>query len=268
MKKLNKKDKKQKLVDLSLESDVRDILISLSEIINAMISTNEDQTEASKTISSLTDRIKKVEDNSEHHHQRSLRGKFFISFPPDSSPISPEELVHNCTSVKEYVRDLVESKYQVRIGLDDFKTCHHTKKGLIFRLQNLSSGSSYAGLAQAIKNGTGKKIKTHYVNFSLTPLRSSLLYDLRSYKREKKIERYYSDMDGTLSYILNEGDRRTRCTSIHQKDSDGFHMKTFSNEELRLKFFPGDNADESSSSEDPNTLSQGRSKRLPSNYTQ
>ena len=183
-----------------------------------------------------------MQDDAEHHHQRSLRGKFFVSFPHEAPPPTLKELSLQHSNVIKYTRDLIYNKYGVSVTENCFKTCHFTKKGLVFRLINLSPFSPYAELVTAIKNGTGKQIHSHYINFSLTPLRSSLLYDLRRYKKEKHIEKYYCDADGTLSFVLNEGDNKTRCTSTYKKVNNIFRIKTLTNEELKqLLLLDGDN---------------------------
>ena len=236
----SKADKTRAQEPLQLDSEVRDILLTLRESISALISLSEEAKETAEEVSHLKGRLRVQEDYSEHHHQRSLRGKFFVTFPENNPCPSEKELAEKGKSVLEYTCSLLKEKYGVESLPENFKTCHLTKKGLIFRLILLSPGSPYSKLVHAIKNGIGKDQKTHYINFSLTPRRSSLLYDLRSYRKELKIERFYADADGTLSFMLNAKDNKTRITSNNIKNDNSFDIRTHTNEELRKIFYPGE----------------------------
>ena len=72
------------LVPLELEPDVRDILSSLRDTISALISLSAENKVLSTSVKDLSSKVRALEDSNEFHHQRSLRGKFFISFPKDS----------------------------------------------------------------------------------------------------------------------------------------------------------------------------------------
>ena len=253
----SKKDKDSASTDLIIETDIRNILLQLSEMISSLFQSSE-QTNVSNAlihdkVSNLESKLRIQDDVSDHHHQRSLRGKFFVSFPGDFPCTSEKDLSTNGSDVMSYTSDLVFNKYGVQINPNQYKTCHHTKKGLIFRLQDLSPGSAFAKLTKAIKNGQGKDNKSYYVNFSLTPRRAALLYDLRKGKRELKLDRFYSDSDGSLSYVLdsNEPKKIKRITSLSIRDGSSglFYLKTLSPEELQSALF----RDEEQAS-DPNIL--------------
>ena len=237
-KRLEKKDNNSEMTPLVLESDVREMLSILRDSISALINIVAVNTTATNAVSSLEKKVRKIEDNSEHHYQRSLRGKFFISFAKDNVLPTPQSLAEKNTNVIDYTRSIISKKYLVDINRDQMKTCHFTKKGIIFRLINLAAGSAYAFLVQAIKNGTGKENTSFYVNYCLTPQRSSLLFELRSYKKAKKLERYFTDDDGSISYVHNEGDPKKRCTSIRINSGSSFYLKTFNSLELRAIFSP------------------------------
>ena len=182
----------KKLVPLiDNEADIREILATLRDTISGLIEMTAKNNEVTKTVTNLESKMRLSEDNADHHHQRSLRGKFFITFHPSSPVSTSAELASRQLNVMEYAKELILSKYDVEVPCESFKTCHLTKKGLIFRLDNLAPFSPYARLTQAIK--TKNKITTHFINFSLTPLRSSLLYDLRKYKKEGLLEKYFTD---------------------------------------------------------------------------
>ena len=67
------------------------------------------------------------------------------------------------------------------------------------------------------------------------------------FKKEQKLERYYVDADGSLSYVHNKGDPKVRCTLMHVKTGGTFRYKTLSNNELKNVFCP-EGGDDSPSS--------------------
>ena len=265
-----KKDQDKENIPLSLIPEVREMLSSIGVIISQLISASEESKLSEDKVSNLESRLRIQEDVSDHHHQRSLRGKFFVTFSGETPCTTEKVLISNGSDVISYTSDLIHSKYRVSISHDQFKSCHHTKKGLVFRLHDLNSRSAYSELVQAIKNGIGKDNKSFYVNFSLTPRRAALLYDLRKGRKELKLEKFYSDSNGSLSFILNAKDPITRITSlsIREGNSNSFHLKTFSPDELRSTLFPVDESllhpdDSSSTKEDGQERGRTRQRGRP-----
>ena len=129
----------------------------------------------------LEEKTRALEDSSDTHHQRSLKGKFMISSKKDQNIISSEaKLKEEKVSTPKYVGELVFRKLWVRVPQEEIVSCHHTNSGMIiFRLGNFKPGSSFHQVVTAIKNGAGKDVSDLFVNFALTPRRASLLYEVR-----------------------------------------------------------------------------------------
>ena len=51
-----------------------------------------------------------------------------------------------------------------------------------------------------------------YLNFELTKRRNAVLYEIRKLKCEKKIFRFFTDFDGSISVIQNEGGDKVKVT--------------------------------------------------------
>ena len=51
-----------------------------------------------------------------------------------------------------------------------------------------------------------------YLNFDLTKKRSALLFEVRRLKKQNKIFRYFTDFDGTISIISEEGKEKIKLT--------------------------------------------------------
>ena len=54
------------------------------------------------------------------------------------------------------------------------------------------------------KNGVGKDVDDLFVNFALTPRRAALLYEVRQLKRTRKIAKFYTDCDGSITVVNND----------------------------------------------------------------
>ena len=245
------------------ESDLRDIFTHLRDVLSAIITdsiTTADkvstlETECGKAndqvnlvsvkLLTLEKKSRVQSDLIDHHHQRSLRGKFTIS------PLAPfklsqrEELEQRNESLPAYVCSLIRQKYSIEPSESDIFACRLTKKGLSFRLSNLSPNSLYGDLVKLIKTGQGSTVRGFFFNFALTPKRAALMYELRQAKKAKKIDKLYSNSDGTVSFIplsssssshnSSRGSRdKFRITSIFIREDDGsIHLRTYSPQELR-----------------------------------
>ena len=131
--KVTKKLEKTKNKPLE-DSDIRDILTSLRDSLSTLLDISIENVESKATINSLSTKVRNLEDYTEHHHQRSLRGKFFITFPKDSPPPSPQDLLKEDSNIIDYTCKIVNAKYEIKLDPTCFKTCHFTKKGIVFRL--------------------------------------------------------------------------------------------------------------------------------------
>ena len=178
----NTKDKSKVNGPLSLEPEVRDILITLSDTISALVSVSADNVNMVKTVDVLSTKVRLLEDSNEHLHQRSLRGKFFVTFPKGESPTSEKVLKDQGSDVMAYTCKLITSKYGVPIEPNHCKTCHHTRTGLVFRLICL-----WIPLRQTCpSNQTRWRQTNHNTLCEFQPYTSSLLTPIWIEKHEEK----------------------------------------------------------------------------------
>ena len=87
-------------------------------------------------------------------------------------------------------------------------------------------------MVNAIKTkGSNAKGQSLYANFVLTHRRSTLLYEIRKAHKEGKLEKYFSDYDGSLVIMKKGTTQKIRVTSQANKSND-FVLTTFTKEEL------------------------------------
>ena len=216
------------------------VLTEQSSIIvklNAVTSQNEDLT---AKFTSLEAKSRVSSDTSDHHHQKSLKGKFTISPFDSNSLLKAEDLESSGKRLTYYICELIHSKYGIDVEEYEISSCHFLKKGLSFRLINLSPTSTYGYLVKAIKTNQGSRERSFFFNFALTPKRATLLYELRLAKRAKKIERLYSDSDGSISFVSpsapinSRGQKdKTRISSIFDRLEGEMFIRTYTILELR-----------------------------------
>ena len=146
--------------------------------------------------------LRQVEDIADHNHQRSLKGKFFITTEKGSKVIKSEkELEEEGISVAKHAAELIEMKLGVKVEKEDIKSCHHTKAGLILRLGDFKIGSVYDQVVNAVKQDKGRQLKLIYINFALTNRRASILYEVRQLVKGKIVEKFFVDSDGSISVL-------------------------------------------------------------------
>ena len=193
----------------------KSIFNKFSNIIASVIGQLEKLPEMSNKICDLEKRARLSEDQVDHHHQRSLKGKFILS-PSSEFPLPDQaELESMGTSISQFTCEKISQKYGVKPKLEDLKSCHFSRTGIIFRLNNLSPESCYGHLVHAIKSGEGKENNSFYLNFALTPKRASLLFHLRQLKKAKAISKFLVDSNGALGYTLEERGPKTKITSLY-----------------------------------------------------
>ena len=174
-------------------------------------------------VKALEDKTRALEDESDHHHQRSLKGKFMISSLKTNNIIASEEkLKEGGKSSPRYVTELIFNKLGVRVKEEEITSCHHTNSGMmIFRLGDFKPGSSFQQVVTAIKSGAGKDVPNLFVNFALTPRRAALLYEVRQLKKANKITRFMSDSDGSITVVKTDGSKM-RVTNAFNKRGANF----------------------------------------------
>ena len=93
-------------------------------------------------------------------------------------------------------------------------------------------GSKFFDLVSAIKTkGNNAKGQNLYANFVLTNRRNSLLYEVRKAHKDGKVEKYYSDYDGSLVVVLKGSMVKYRITSQATKAND-YILTTYTRDEL------------------------------------
>ena len=171
----------------------------------------------------LEDKTRALEDESDHHHQRSLKGKFMISSLKTNNIIASEEkLKEGGKSSPRYVTELIFNKLGVRVKEEEITSCHHTNSGMmIFRLGDFKPGSSFQQVVTAIKSGAGKDVPNLFVNFALTPRRAALLYEVRQLKKANKITRFMSDSDGSITVVKTDGTKMKVTNAVDKTAKRG-----------------------------------------------
>ena len=219
------------------------------ELVRSLLEKGEDNCPKVKI---LEEKTRVLEDQSDHHHQRSLKGKFLISSLKDNNVISDEKkLQADGKSIAQYVTELIFSKLGVRVKESEIISCHYTSSGLlIFRLGDFKPGSSFSSIVTAIKSGQGKDVKDLFINFALTPRRASLLYEVRQLSKAKKISKFVTYSDGSISVVKLDGTKvkvtnyieRGGATGGQARGADGartgnkLQFATLTVEELKDRF--------------------------------
>ena len=190
------------------------------ELVRTMLEKGEDNCPKVKI---LEEKTRVLEDQSDHHHQRSLKGKFMISSLKDKNIIVEEKkLQADGRSLAVYVTELIFSKLGVSVKESEITSCHYTNSGLIiFRLGDFKPGSSFNQIVAAIKSGQGKDVKDLFINFALTPRRASLLYEVRQLSKAKKISKFFTDSDGSITVVKLDGKKNKVTNYIESGGAAG-----------------------------------------------
>ena len=111
----------------------------------------------------------------------------------------------------------VNKRYNTSIDArDDLKDIRRVSRAgtVVLTFYDHKPGSKYFDLVSAIKTkGNNAKGQVLYANFVLTNRRNSLLYEIRKAHKEGKVEKYYSDYDGSLVVVLKGSMVKHRITS-------------------------------------------------------
>ena len=233
------------------DESLRTLLFQLHDILHVVLNDNDRIHQSMNSLTSQSEALSNkaidlekndriLSDISDHHHQRSLRGKLVISSPTPNFFKQREELEESGESLPAYICSLLYKKYGFTATKEDIYSCHHSRKGIIFRFSNLSPNSLFSQTVSAIRQGHGKDWKEVYFNFALTPKRALLLYELRKAKKVSKIDKLFSDVHGSIFYTLpslspnsRERPEKVRITSIFSREEGNMGIKSLSVSELR-----------------------------------
>ena len=223
------------------EEELKEMIATLTQVLSDLLADQQKYEVLEEKIITLEAKSRSQEDISDCNHQRTMLGKFTITAPlPSSSSQSSsiildrEELKEAGKSLPDHILELLDEKFGIIPDPSDIRLCYHTKRGIVFALQDLKHNSSFAAIVDAIKTGKGKAISSHYVNFSTTPKRSSILFELRKLRKANKIWKFYSDFDGEISFVKDAPlpgapKIKTRITNVDPRGA----FKTLSIQEIK-----------------------------------
>ena len=176
--------------------------------------------------------LKEHEDEIDHLKQKSLKGKIMITSSANFGDClikSEAQLKDENKTLTKHVTDLAKLKYNVDITEDDVASCFRLKKGgILVNFWKKWKGSPFQNLVSKIRSAEGSNMNL-YFNFMLTPRRGELLYEIRKLKKDGRINKFYSDEEGSISIKLNRGENKVRVTDIF--DGSG-KLKTWTLGEL------------------------------------
>jgi hypothetical protein len=133
--------------------------------------------------------------------------------------------------VLDHTLNLIHSKYGVSVPPQDIQALHKLPNStILIRVWNRKEGSAWSKLINAIKTG-GNRSMNVYLNFQLTQRRSNLAYQLRQFKKNNQISKFYTDENGAISFKVKEKDSKMKITYYRRKDSETSE-KTLTAEEL------------------------------------
>ena len=197
----------------------------------------EEVVEIRAEVEKLMERVRMSEDETDEIKQRSLKGNLIISSPniPNrnikSLIKSDAQLASENKSLTNHILELIYIKYGVRVPVQDIQALHRLPNStLVLRIWRRTEDSAWFQLVNAIKTG-GDQHQNFYLNFHLTHRRSKLVYELRQYKKAKKIHKFMTDENGAIAVKLNEQDAKIKLT-FHRKRDDETPEKTFTINEL------------------------------------
>lgn len=239
------------LASLNIEgSNINSILQALMTIVSAQVEDLKNmKVEQDKRHNELENRIRAQGDQLDEIQQRGLKGNLIISSPINDGKSclikSPQCLSEENTPVLDHVLGLVKQKYGVDLPAGDVQACHHLpswqkgKRGppefktVVLRVWNRVPGSAWCSLVDSIMKG-GNRGTNIYANFQLTSARSSLVYNLRKLKSEKKIFKFYTNENGQVFYRTSEKSNKLKVTYYSSKPNE--LPKTLTVNELNSSF--------------------------------
>ena len=198
-----------------------------------------------KEIADLKQNSRIQSDLTDEVRQRGLKGNLVLTSPnsKDKSIIkSMEQLDKEKKDITSHAVELIKLKYDVTIPAQDIQACHFlpsksNKKTLstaiFIRIWNRCANSAWSTLKNKILSGEGKNSLNLYVNFQLTPRRSSLAYHLRKLKKECKIVKFFTDENGYLSFKKDMSSKKIRVT-FNKKDKNSAPTTLLTEELLNI----------------------------------
>ena len=218
------KDLPTRLDPTNLNDILHHILTAVNDLTASVHATQREcqrRTETQgKELRNLEKRMRISEDEQDECRQRSLKGNFIISSVADNSKQrvslikSDDQLAEDEETLTQHVIALAKKKYNVAIDAEEIQACHRLPNNqVILRLWKRTPGSSWSRLVAGIKSGMNAGYNV-YFNFQLTRRRINLVYELRQLRKNKSIQKFFTDENGQISVIIREGGNKHRLTYI------------------------------------------------------
>ena len=213
--KVQGKDRKAKMkvkggiVDAKIDpTDLNSVLSLIVQAITVLVDQQDILREHKVRIDDLEKQSRAQGDLLDEIQQRSMKGNLILSGVAGKnkpSLIKPQEqLKQEKVTTTTYACQLIKTKYNVVVPENDIQACHYLPNNTILvRFWNRKEGSPWDHLTTEIKKG-GKKEVGLYANFQLTNKRNSLMYHLRSMKKEGKISKLFSNENGQLGLKVSD----------------------------------------------------------------
>jgi len=194
---------------LGLEPEVpegagQDIRGVLGKLITTVQSINDKLSKTMRVQEEQERRMRNQEDETDEIRQRSLKGNIIVSSIPNKAKgkvsllKTDDQLKAEGMTMHAHIIDLVHDKFGVVLPESDIQACHRLPKGsVVLRIWNRKEGSAWESLVSKIKSPENSEFNV-YFNFHLTSKRSNLLYECRMLKKSGKIDRFYSDENGSI----------------------------------------------------------------------
>ena len=194
--------------------------------------------ELKKKEKELQARLELQEDQLDELKQRYRKGNIIISSPDipgrkiKSLIRKEDDLRKNNISLIEHISNLIQTKYGVQIREEELVACHRLQNStsVILKFGIRTENSAWSKLVQAIKSRPRSNINL-FANFQLTARRSELMFQVRQLKKEKKIDRMYSDENGVISIRFKENGPKHRLTYQESRGNQA-PGRTYSKDEL------------------------------------
>ena len=173
------------------------------------------QAEKCPELAEMQSKVQDLESDLDSASQKMKTGTIVLTQSKETNLIKSEEVLgtENQT-VEAHACALIKLKTGVAVEERELRVAHHLPNGnLKVKFADLKSGSRFSQVVQKIKKPSSeeKGVKV-YLNFELTKRRNAVLYEIRRLKREGKLFRFFTDFDGSISVIQNEGEDKIKVT--------------------------------------------------------
>ena len=157
--------------------------------------------------------------------QKSLLGSLIITVP--NKDLQKEIGIADGKAYDDLnitaLTNAIGSRYKMDFRPSDLTFAKRiTRSGAIkITFADTKAGSKFATLVRNMKaKGANKGGENLYANFALTHRRNNMLFTLREAWKNKKIDKYYSDYDGSISVVPTGSSKKIKITNVANKDSD------------------------------------------------